>query len=430
MESSTVKIVIILLIWCLTLMLVISCTIVASEESSSDDKGSNNDSNNDNEQKDATLTFSSFFQDGQGTPTVDGLDGHYGIVVSGDGKNVYVAGAFDNAIAIFNRDTNTGALTYSTMLVDGTGTVDGLDLAYDIVVSHNYKNVYVTGNGEHALSTFSRDTSMSNNPLSYSSSFKDGTGVDGLNNVRGVAISPDGENVYAAGTGDKALSVFNRNTATGVLSYQTVFKDGLGTPPVDGLDGSRHIAVSYDGKNVYVTGYADDALTVFNRDTASINNPLTYSMAFQDDGTASASYDGLDGATNIAISHDDRNVYVAGYTDNALVVFDRNPTTGILTYSGVFKDNIDSVDGLAGAHGVAVSHNDKYVYVAGYNDNALAVFTRNTATGELTYSKAFQNNIDGVAGLGAPTDIAVSPDDKNIYVTGFNNDTLAVFTWH
>ena len=43
---------------------------------------------------------------------VDGLNRAYGVDVSPDGLNVYVAGQNDNAISWFGRNATTGTLTY------------------------------------------------------------------------------------------------------------------------------------------------------------------------------------------------------------------------------------------------------------------------------------------------------------------------------
>ncbi|OQX29632.1 MAG: hypothetical protein B0D92_02740 [Spirochaeta sp. LUC14_002_19_P3] len=104
-----------------------------------------------------------------------------------------------------------------------------------------------------------------------------------------------------------------------------------------------------------------------------------------------------------------------------------NTPTDTLTYLTVFKDGSGGVDGLATAWSVAVSQDGKNVYVTGVEDDALAVFNRDTNTGELTYSTVFKNGIGGVDGLAAAWSVAVSQDGKNVYVTGVEDDALAVF---
>jgi len=56
------------------------------------------------------------------------------------------------------------------------------------------------------------------------------------------------------------------------------------------------------------------------------------------------------------------------------VVFSRDTATGALTFVGVRQDGVGGVDGLAGAASVTVSPDNRHVYVAGSNDDAVAVF--------------------------------------------------------
>ncbi|OQX29883.1 MAG: hypothetical protein B0D92_01245 [Spirochaeta sp. LUC14_002_19_P3] len=372
--------------------------------------------------------FSAVFKDGTGG--VDGLDAAQSVAVSKDGKNVYVTGGLDNALAVFTRDTSTGSLTYSTVFKDGTGGVDGLGDAVFVTVSQDGKNVYVAGYGENALAVFNRDTSTGE--LTYSAVIKDndaltgGGNVDGLEGATAVAVSQDGKNVYVAGRSDRALAVFTRDT-TGALTFSTVFKDGSGG--VDGINGASSVVVSEDGKNVYVAGSDDNALAVFNRDTST--GALTYSAVIKDNDalTGGGNVDGLESARSLTISQDGKNVYVAGSLDSALAVFNRDTSTGVLTFSTVFKDGTDGVDGLDGAWSVAVSEDGENVYVAGWEDNALAVFTLDTSTGALTFSTVFKDGTGGVDGLFRASSVAVSKDGKNSYVTGYLDDAVAVFTW-
>ena len=81
---------------------------------------------------------------------------------------------------------------------------------------------------------------------------KDGTGgVDGLM-VPGVTLSSDGKHAYVTGSGDNAVSWYERNASTGALSYGGVLKSGVNG--VDGLDGAWGVTLSSDGKHAYVTG--------------------------------------------------------------------------------------------------------------------------------------------------------------------------------
>jgi DNA-binding beta-propeller fold protein YncE len=87
---------------------------------------------------------------------VEGLDGAIDVAVSPDGENVYVTGIDDNALVVFDRDTDTGALSYSTLFEDGIDGVDGLAGACGVTVSADGENVYATGVNENTLVVFDR----------------------------------------------------------------------------------------------------------------------------------------------------------------------------------------------------------------------------------------------------------------------------------
>jgi len=80
-----------------------------------------------------------------------------------------------------------------------------------------------------------------------------------------VAVSPYGAHLYAAGYYDNAVAVFARDAATGQLTFEQVRRDGSGG--VDGLSAISALAVSPDGDNLYAAGYYDSAIAVFSVDT-------------------------------------------------------------------------------------------------------------------------------------------------------------------
>ena len=63
-----------------------------------------------------------------------------------------------------------------------------------------------------------------------------------------------------------------------------------------------------------------------------------------------------------AVSPDDRHIYVVGNDDDAVSWFDRNASTGALTYGGMLKDGVGGVDGLNGTQRVAVSNDGKLAH--------------------------------------------------------------------
>ncbi|MDJ0801092.1 MAG: DUF4347 domain-containing protein, partial [Calothrix sp. MO_167.B12] len=107
-------------------------------------------------------------------------------------------------------------------------------------------------------------------------------------------------------------------------------------------------------------------------------------------------------------------------------VFEAYVATLGVSFNQVFKDETDGVDGLDGAYSVTVSPDGKQVFVASSTDDALTVFDRD-ASGNLTFKTVFKNGTDGVDGLDSARAVTVSPDGKQVFVTGSNDDALAVF---
>ncbi len=311
-------------------------------------------------------------------------------------------------------------LTFMEFHKDGVGGVDGLDFAMSVTVSPDGKHLYATSQLDDAVAVFSRNSTMG--ALTFVEVQRDGVGgVDGLDFARSVTVSPDGKHVYAAGAGDDAVAVFSRNTTTGALTFVEVQKDGVGG--VDGLFGAWSVTVSPDGKTLYAAGAFDDAVAVFSRNTTT--GALTF-VEVQKDGVGGV--DGLNGAYSVSVSPDGKHLYAAGAFDDAVAVFSRNSTTGALTFVEVQKDGVGGVDGLDLAVSVTVSPDGKHLYAAGAGDDAVAVLSRNSTTGALTFVEFHKDGAGGVDGLDGAATVTVSPDGKHLYAAGALDDAVAVFT--
>ena len=313
-----------------------------------------------------------------------------------------------------------GELTFVEFHKDGVDGVDGLLAAISVTVSPDGKHLYAAGAGDDAVAVFSRDSATGE--LTFMEVHKDGVGgVDGLDGARSVTVSPDGKHIYTASWVDSAVAVFSRNSTTGELTFVEVMKDGVGG--VDGLWGARSVTVSPDGKHVYTASWVDSAVAIFSRD--STTGELTF-VGFEKDGVGGV--DGLFGAFWVAVSPDGKHIYAAGKGDDAVAVFSRNSTTGELTVVEFVKDGVGGVDGLDGAYSVTVSPDGKHVYVAASVDDAVAVFSRNWTTGELNFVEFQKDGVGGIDGLDDARSVTVSPDGKHVYVAGARDDAVAVFS--
>jgi DNA-binding beta-propeller fold protein YncE len=216
---------------------------------------------------------------------------------------------------------------------------------------------------------------------------------------RAIAISPDGRNVYVAAGESDAVAVFTRNRRSGALKQARgtagcVASGGeAGCTPAIGLRGPNSVAVSPDGAEVYVTSRNAGSLTVFRRDPAT--GALTQLPG--GDGCVSgapipgcATGQGLVGPDVVVVSPDGRNVYAGSFFGNAVAVFTRDAATGALTQPGGSAACIaEAIAGcapgiaLGAPEGMAVSADGTVVYVASALSNALAILGRDPTTGAL-----------------------------------------------
>jgi surface protein len=119
--------------------------------------------------------------------------------------------------------------------------------------------------------------------------------------------------------------------------------------------------------------------------------------------------DGLFGAYNVTLSADGKHAYVTGVNDAAVSWYERNASTGALTYGGMLKDG---VDGLDSALDVTLSADGKHAYVTGVNDAAVSWFTRDPVTGTLSYGPASDANYTlTTADVGAVITVTASYTD-------------------
>lgn len=378
-----------------------------------------------------------------------GLEGVGGVVVSPDGRSVYALGYIDAAIVRFDR-APTGALTpagciQDAGLADCGPTQQGLDQVSAATVSPDGRSVYaVSENPDHAIVSFNRDPATG--ALSGGSCIQDvgltdcPTTQEGLEYASDVAVSPDGKSVYVAGEADRAIVRFNRDPATGALSGGSCIQDpSLTDCPVaqEGLHGANGVAVSADGASVYVASTTDGAIVRFNRDPGT--GALSGGACIQDVGLTDCptTQQGLEYASDVAVSPDGTSVYVAGEIDSAVVRFNRDPATGALTPAGCIQD-VGMTDcgptqqGLGGAVGVAASPDDRSVYVTGDTDDTLVRFDRDPATGALGGGSCIQDvgkadcgsNQEGLDEAGG---VGVSADERSVYVGSFGDDAIVRF---
>jgi DNA-binding beta-propeller fold protein YncE len=317
---------------------------------------------------------------------------------------------------------------------------DSLKAAVGVAVSPDDNSVYVTSILGNSVSQFDRSPSGALRYAGCIASKPDNgcTSLPKymMWGASGLAISPDGSSLYVASF--STIAIFDRSPS-GALTYRGCFEDGGSygcmKPSHRTLDGVGDLAVSPDGRSVYATSEPmGNAITIFRR---SPDGSLTDAGCFANKGAHGClrpAHNSLDFTSDVAISPDGRSVYVT--SGKSLTRFTRDHR-GVLTYAGCYADH--GANGcrqlghgsLLGAGAVTVSPDGKSIYAIGAH-NTLMRFKQETA-GALQFKGCIQGR--RLAGCTRPrhrslrglSDVAVSPDGKSVFVASGRSDSLTRF---
>jgi DNA-binding beta-propeller fold protein YncE len=360
----------------------------------------------------------------------DGLQGAFDSVVSPDGRHVYLAAKKDDAISEWSRDASTGALGYlGRVSWDGLagGSIPNLNRPVTLALSPDGLHLYVGCTNSHSLVILARDPASG--LLAYVDSVLDGADGASLEWPFGLAVSPDGAFVYAGDFrsvfDNGAVNVFARDASSGRLTHvQTLVHPPYDASVIDGLDRVRGIALSPGGDTLYTTSHGDNAVGVYTRDA------LTGMLSFVEvQRSGAGGVTGLGDPYAVAFSPDGAHVYVASHgfqhfdamLPGSVDVFARNPATGALTIAYTYPEGgIGSV----GEDDVAISPGGDRVYVSAQGQvsdssyrGRLAVFSRDATTGALARLDVISDGVNGAEGLKSAMAVALSPDGQSVYVS-------------
>ena len=298
-----------------------------------------------------------------------GFDSLIGLAISTDGSQVFVTGEGYGTLAVFDRDAG-GDLTLRTVFEDGAGGIEDLNGAYGVALSPDDSQVFVVGLYDDTLVVFDRDTNSGE--LSYRTTFKDDVdGVEGLDGAGYVVTSPDGRQIFVTSPVENTLVVFERDIVSGEISYRETFVDG--EDGVDGLNYPYGVLVSDDGSQIFVAGSGwnsgnDGALAIFSRDINS-GDAISYRRTYKngEDGVS-----GLSEPVTVSMSKDQTRLFVSSW-DDGIVVFDRDIASGELSYRTWFRSGDNGINGFVGL-GTSVSPDGSQLFVTGFDAHSLSVF--------------------------------------------------------
>jgi DNA-binding beta-propeller fold protein YncE len=320
------------------------------------------------------------------------------IAVSPDGRDLYATGWTTQS---FHRDLASGELTH----IDSFGP-PGSSIAITPDGRWVYIGIRAPGGGPSpgGIHVLSRDPATG--LLTHEFTFlEDAASHVAPGSIRDLAVSPDGRFLYVAQQAENALVVLQIDPATGALTpVQSLYGGPDGEP---GLDHPLfELAVSPDGANLYL---AADNLLVFGRDegTGRLTRLPSASSPYQPQ------------AWHVAVAPDGRRVYAGVYQ---FAAYDRDPATGLLTMRG--RTQIDGTGcGFCEAHGpIAIAPDSKSMLEVDAQENWLLQVTATEDGAEL------QHTYHDFPGASDGDGVAWSPDGRFAYVAGgerFSNELIS-----
>jgi 6-phosphogluconolactonase (cycloisomerase 2 family) len=177
------------------------------------------------------------------------------------GRFVYVVSdSYRGALTVFRRDGMTGNLSFVDSLHDELHEDrTGLRMACSVASSPDGRHLYVGTRGDGRLSVFERNAESGRAELMQR--LENGRqGVEGLRSGEQIALTPDGKHLFVAASSDNAIAAFARDVHSGRLEFLGAVKDGR--DEIDCLQHVTSLAVSPDGKHLYTTS-ANATVAVF-----------------------------------------------------------------------------------------------------------------------------------------------------------------------
>ncbi|MGH7496846.1 MAG: beta-propeller fold lactonase family protein [bacterium] len=293
------------------------------------------------------------------------------MIMSPEGRHLYVSNTDEGIIVVFALDPTTGELEWVQARQDSMTPYVDKDWAGLMAFSPEAEHLYF--NDTQRLLVYERDVKTGmitrRQELNWG-----GPGGEKL----ALAVSPDGRHVYWGGTNGfqrgYAVTLFVRNLLTGELTQ-------MREQEFAGMRPSSAMQVSPDGYHVYAAVQAYDfwndsaeMIAVFSRDAVSGELQLLEVMR----------QSGLYRCPDLLISQNGRDVYALiddYYGDfGRLVIFERSLETGRLTQRQHFDSWRNGVYGLQEPRALALSPDAAYLYVADLNGIATFATGRSTST--------------------------------------------------
>jgi DNA-binding beta-propeller fold protein YncE len=347
------------------------------------------------------LTFRGCIGDMPGctaTSPAAALDGAWQIAASPDGSQLYATSGIGSDVSHFTIDP-AGNLTFAGCIGNlpgctPTSPAAALHAASGVAVTPDGRQLYAASVYGNVVSHFTIDPA--GNP-SFAGCIGDLAGctatspAGALDGAHNVAITPDGAHLYVASEGQSGVPGGNAVShltidSAGNLSFAGCIGDLAGctpTSPINALDGASAVVVTPDGSHLYATSYLGNVVSHFQIDPFG-NLGFAGCIGDRPGCTTTSPAGALDGAETVAVTTDGRHLYVAsggrsGMPGGNAVSHFTIGSFGDLSFAGCIGHlagctGTYPAGALDGAYGVAVTADGAHLYATSDYGNVVSHF--------------------------------------------------------
>jgi len=298
---------------------------------------------------------------------VNGIENPSYLTISPNQKNVYAISESggEGMVYSYDYDSSTGKLTFKNK--ESAGGQGPCYVSVDKTGSYVFTANY--GSGSLAAVPALKDGSLGSSVQEIYNKGNVINGKEGPSRMHSVVISPDNKYLFAPNLGIDKIGVyhFDSNASSNPLTHaEPAFIN------MPSGSGPRHFIFHPNGKYAYVIQELDGGITSFDYKDGRLSPKQTVSIL-------PAGFEGKFGAADIHISPDGRFLYGSNRIDiNEIVIYSIDQNTGKLTFvarqSSLGKTPRNFV----------IDPTGNFLLVANQDTDDIIVFNRNPKTGLLT----------------------------------------------
>ena len=346
--------------------------------------------------------------------------------LSSDGLNYYALSSFRDILYVYSVDKTSGKLTLNETSSETELASYGLKYAHHFSISPDGKNLYIFGYDaifKEIAVTFERN--LTTGKLSFSL-LQENLSEAGFPTNDLWVFTSDSKFLYSGGVGSgfDSFKRFDNGTLSFLENSSTSSDFEVSKFTLYGM------AITPNNKFLYMVGY------VFPRgQTISILSIDGSGMLHEIDFLVSDQFNSL---KNLVIDKEGKFLYVINddesEPDDEVLTY-KIHEDGKLSYQStfIFNDNVFDQKIIRGATNFIVSNNNKMMYLGDKLIGNIAVFNRNTVTGEIFLSGYVEPNSFNDHYGDHVQELSISADDQYLYSTstiGADRDSVSVFSAH